>query len=65
MEEQRWVNAHTAKLTGDLQGATSLEEFGQRLLSGLIPVLGGGVAGFYLVEKDPERIRRVADYGLA
>src|SRR5215813_8154860 len=65
MEEQRWVNAHTVKLTGDLQGATSLEEFGQRLLSGLIPVLGGGVAGFYLVENDLERIRRVADYGLA
>src|SRR5262249_22872258 len=65
MEEQRWVNAHTVKVTGDLQGATSLEEFGQRLLSGLIPVLGGGVAGFYLVENDLERIRRVADYGLA
>ena len=50
MEEQRWVKANIAKLTGALQGAPSHAEFGQRLLSGLVPVLGGGVAGFYLPE---------------
>jgi len=65
MEEQRWVNANAAKLTGNLQGAASLSEFGQRLVSGLVPVLGGGVAGFYLFEKEPRRLRRIAAYGLA
>jgi hypothetical protein len=44
MDEQRWVKANIAKLTGALQGAASHAEFGQRLLSGLVPVLGGGVA---------------------
>jgi HAMP domain-containing protein len=53
MEEQRWVKSNVAKLTGDLQGATSLAEFGQRLISGLAPVLGGGVAGFYSLETNP------------
>ena len=64
-EEQRWVKTHTAKLTGNLQGAASLPEFGQRLISGLVPVLGGGVAGFYLFEHSPERLQRIASYGLA
>ena len=65
MEEQRWVKANAAKLTGGLQGATSLAEFGQRLISGLVPLLGGGVACFYVFESSPECIRRVASYGLA
>ena len=65
MESQRWIKANTATLTGELRGATSFAEFGQRLLSGLVPVLGGGVAGFYLFESDPGRLRRIASYGLA
>ena len=39
------------RLTGELQGAASLAEFGQRLLSGLVPMLGGGVAGFLRVRR--------------
>ena len=65
MSEQRWVKSHTAQLTGQLQGASSLAEFGQRLVSGLVPLLGGGVAGFYVFEETPGRLQRVASYGLA
>jgi len=65
MDEQRWVKSNVSKLTGALQGAPSLAEFGQRLLSGLVPMLGGGVAGFYLFEENPGRLKRVATYGLA
>jgi len=65
MEEQRWVKSNAAKLTADLQGAASLEEFGQKLVSGLVPMLGGGVAGFYLFREKPGRLQRLAAYGLA
>ena len=65
MAEQRWIKANIAKLAAALQGATSHADFGHRLLSGLVPVLGGGVAGFYLLEEGHERLRRVACYGLA
>ncbi len=65
MEEQRWVKANTGKITAGLQGAASLAEFGQRLISNLVPMLGGGVGGFYLGEQNPERLRRIATYGLA
>jgi len=65
MQDQRWVKANAAKLGGDLQGATSLAEFGQRLVSGLVPTLGGGVGGFYVLGGNQDRLLRVADYGLA
>ena len=64
MDEQRWVKASIATITADLQGARSFVEFGQRFLSGLVPLLGGGVAGIYLFEENPERLRRIAAYGL-
>ncbi|MCX6911816.1 MAG: MCP four helix bundle domain-containing protein, partial [Verrucomicrobia bacterium] len=65
MDEQRWVKSKASELTRELQGAASLAEFGQRLVSGLVPMLGGGVAGFYLFEENPGRLRRIAAYGLA
>jgi two-component system sensor histidine kinase/response regulator len=65
MDEQRWVKSNASKLTAELQGATSFAEFAQRLVSGLVPMLGGGVAGFYLFEENPGRLRRIAAYGLA
>ena len=65
MDEQRWVKSNAARLTGELQGATSLAEFGQRLVSDLVPLLGGGVAGFYLFEAEAGRLKRIAAYGLA
>jgi PAS domain S-box-containing protein len=65
MDQQRWVKSNAAKLTGELQGANSLAEFGQRLISGLVPLVGGGVAAFYLFEESSHRLRRLAAYGLA
>ena len=64
-DEQRWVKSSTAKITGVLQEAVSLSEFGEKLLSHLVPMLGGGVAGFYLFEENPGRLRRIAAYGLS
>ena len=65
MEQQRWVKSNAAKLTAELQGAPTLVEFGQRLISGLVPLLGGGVAGFYLFDEPAGRVRRLASYGVA
>jgi signal transduction histidine kinase/CheY-like chemotaxis protein len=64
MDEQRWVKTNVSKITGDLQGASSITEFGQRLLSGLVPLLGGGVATFYVLEENSGQLRRAAAYGL-
>ncbi len=64
MDEQRWVKASAGQLTGALQGAASLAEFGERFLSGLVPLLGGGVAGFYLFDDKAGRLHRIGIYGL-
>ena len=65
IDEQRWVKSSASTLIGELQGANSLAEFGQRLLSGLVPLLGGGVAGLYVFDEGPGCLRRTAAYGLA
>jgi signal transduction histidine kinase/CheY-like chemotaxis protein/HPt (histidine-containing phosphotransfer) domain-containing protein/HAMP domain-containing protein len=63
-DEQRWVKANVSRVTRELQGASSLAEFSQRLLSGLVPMLGGGVAGFYLFDGSLEQLRRLSAYGV-
>jgi signal transduction histidine kinase/DNA-binding response OmpR family regulator/HAMP domain-containing protein len=65
MDEQRWVKAGVARVTRDVQGASSLAEFGRRLLASLVPLLGGGVASVYLHDGVSESVQRVAGYGLA
>jgi two-component system, sensor histidine kinase and response regulator len=62
-DEQRWIKGNVSAITGQLQGAASLTEFGERLLSALVPVLGGGVGAFYVVD-DAKFLWRVAGYGL-
>ena len=65
MDEQRWIKTNISKMTGELQGAASAAEFGHKLISSVVPMLGGGVAAFYVSESAPARIRRVASFGLA
>jgi PAS domain S-box-containing protein len=65
MAEHRWVSANAAKLVGGLPGATTLAEFGHHLLSELLPIVGGGVAGFYVFDEHAALLRRVAAFGLA
>jgi signal transduction histidine kinase/CheY-like chemotaxis protein/HAMP domain-containing protein len=64
-DEQRWVKSNVSKLTGELQGAQALDDFGRRLLADLVPVLGGGVAVFYVCDEKVGHLQRVADYGVA
>ena len=65
MDRQRWVKSSAAELTTELQAATSIAQFGDALLSGLVPHLGGGIAGCYIAQPDGKFLRRVAIYGLA
>jgi hypothetical protein len=53
-------NRARAHLVGDLQKAGSLAEFGQRLLSGIVPLLRGGVGSFYVSKEDEAGLERTA-----
>jgi signal transduction histidine kinase/DNA-binding response OmpR family regulator/HAMP domain-containing protein len=63
-EGQRWVKSNISLLTAVLQGAATLGEFGERLVSTLVPMLGGGVAGFYVFDQGRGHLHRIAGYGL-
>ncbi len=65
MNDQRWVKANAATLSGGLQQADTLAQFGQSMVSGLVPLLGGGVAAFYVMDEASGRLQRIASYGLA
>ncbi len=65
MDLQRWVKSNVSRLTGELQGSASVAEFGERLLSGLVPAMGGGVGAFYVIDDGGGEVHRVATYGLA
>ena len=64
IDEQRWVKSSASRVIGELQGANTLPEFGQRFLSDLVPLLGGGVAAFYVFDDETGRLQRTAAYGL-
>ncbi len=65
MAEQRNIKSSTARLTIELQGATTLAEFGKRLTAVLVPELGGGLAAFYTRSAESEAMLRVATFGVA
>ncbi|MBI4889029.1 MAG: response regulator [Acidobacteria bacterium] len=64
MEEQRWVKTKLAELAAAIQGSESIPEFGERLLARLVPLVGGGVAGLYLLPEGGTELTRAAGYGL-
>ncbi len=64
IDEQRWVKSSASAVIGELQGADTLPEFGQRFLSGLVPLLGGGIAAFYVLDEETGRLQRTATCGL-
>jgi len=64
MEEQRWVKANAARTAAELQSATTFAELGHRMLSELVPALGGGAAGLYAFDASTQRLTLIASYGL-
>ena len=64
MEEQRWIKTNAARISAELQSATTFADLGQRVLSGLVPALGGGVAAVYRVDAAEQRVKLIASYGL-
>jgi signal transduction histidine kinase/CheY-like chemotaxis protein/HAMP domain-containing protein len=64
MDDQRWVKARLSSITGDLQRAASVADFGERLLAPLLPELGGGAGAFYVASERGDVLHRAAAYGL-
>jgi PAS domain S-box-containing protein len=62
-DRQRWVKASVADIGESLQGAEQADEFGSRLLSRLVPLIGGGCGAFHLLHESDGRYHFTAGYG--
>jgi two-component system sensor histidine kinase/response regulator len=63
-EREHWVKTGVAQLGDALQGVEQPEQFGARLLSALVPLLGGGCGAFHLFDEGDGRFHRRAGYGI-
>ncbi|HTP34420.1 MAG TPA: response regulator, partial [Candidatus Acidoferrales bacterium] len=61
-ENQRWVKANAGEITGQLQTVDTYQEFGQRLLSNLVPLLEGGCGAFYVADESDGTLSMAASY---
>ena len=62
-ERQRWVKTSVAEIAEALQGAEQPDDFGKRLLSTLVPLVGGGYGAFHLLNETDERYHFTAGFG--
>ena len=62
-ERQRWVKTSVAEIGDALQGAEQPDDFGRRLLSTLMPLVGGGCGAFYLFREEDGRFHFTSGYG--
>ena len=62
-EKQRWVKNHCVEIAGGLQTADTPEQFAQRLLAQVVPLLSGGCGAVYLLEQGKPDLRMVGSYG--
>ncbi|HEV8544413.1 MAG TPA: hypothetical protein VGR78_18645, partial [Verrucomicrobiae bacterium] len=62
-EHQRWVKTSSAEIGDGLQGAEQADEFGRRLLSKLVPLIGGGCGAFHLLDEGSGRFHFTSGYG--
>jgi PAS domain S-box-containing protein len=63
-EAQRWVKTGVAEIADALQGAEQPDDFGRRLLSKLVPLVGGGCGAFHLLNEGDARYHLVGGYGI-
>src|SRR6267378_316175 len=62
-EQERWVKTSVAEVADAVQGAEQPDEFGSRLLSKLIPFVGGGCGAFHLMHEADGRFYFTSGYG--
>ncbi len=62
-ERQRWVKTSVAEIADSLQGSEQPNEFGKRLLSRLVPLVGGGCGAFHLLDESDGLYHFISGYG--
>ena len=64
-EQNAWVGSNSLKMMQVLSLANSVSEFGNLLLSSLVPLLGGAAAALYALDDGVDLLRRIASFGMS
>ncbi len=62
-DRQHWVKTGVAEIADKLQGAERPDDFGQRLLSTLVPLIDAVYGAFHLFEEKDNQFNLVSGYG--
>lgn len=62
-DRQNWVKRSVAEIADSLQGAEQPQDFGKRLLSTLVPLVGGGYGAFHLFDETDQSFHFASGYG--
>jgi GAF domain-containing protein len=62
-ERQRWIKSQLAEVAAALHNAETPNQFGECLLSKLVPLVNGGYGAFYCTQDQDGRLRNWGRYG--
>jgi signal transduction histidine kinase/CheY-like chemotaxis protein/HPt (histidine-containing phosphotransfer) domain-containing protein/HAMP domain-containing protein len=64
-ERERWIRTSLAEISDALEGVEQPDDFGRRVLSKLVPLIGGGCGAFYLMNEQDGRFHFTSGYACA
>jgi signal transduction histidine kinase/CheY-like chemotaxis protein len=63
MDNQGWIKTHVARISAELQQATTFADLAQKLLSIICPLMNIGIGVFYIYNEPDNRLHLLAGYG--
>jgi two-component system sensor histidine kinase/response regulator len=64
MAAQRWIRTNISAVSGELRQAASFTDLAQKLMAGLMPLLGAAQGAFFIVTENRQTLKMIATYGV-
>jgi PAS domain S-box-containing protein len=64
MAAQRWIRTNISAVSRELRQAASFTDLGEKLMAGLMPLLGAAQGAFFIVTEKRQTLKMIATYGV-
>lgn len=64
MAAQRWIRTNISAVSRELRQAASFTDLGEKLMAGLMPLLGAAQGAFFIVTEKRQTLKMIATYGI-
>jgi len=64
MAAQRWIRTNISTVSRELRQAASFTDLGEKLMAGLMPLLGAAQGAFFIVTEKRQTLKMIATYGV-